>query len=75
MKILFQDVPDVEALLQPDKGKPASISLEELHLPVAIYTETMDSLKQSHEALPLPARRFLEWNVGLLKRFVRASTN
>lgn len=33
MKILFQEVSDAEAMLNPESGQASSLSLEELELP------------------------------------------
>jgi len=69
MKVFFQDVSDVESLLQPETGKAASFSLEELHLSTSIFEGVVGSLRLSHKTLPSSARNFREWNVGFLKRY------
>ncbi|KAB8237068.1 HECT-type E3 ubiquitin transferase [Aspergillus alliaceus] len=38
MKILFQDVTNVDEMLQPDRGKASSLSLEELRLPSGVLS-------------------------------------
>lgn len=74
LKVFYQDVSNVEGLLEPEKGRPAPISLEELFLPMSIFTEVVESLRRSNGILPLSARMFQEWNVGFLSRFERAKS-
>lgn len=75
MKVFYQDVSDVDGLLNPggpdESGTRAatSFSLEELELPGSIYEEILHVLARSNEMLPVSARRFREWKVGLLSRF------
>lgn len=71
MKVLFQDVPDVEELLSPGPGKVTSLSLEELELPAKMLNAVSDMLVGRNNMLPLSARGFREWRVGLLNRFER----
>jgi ubiquitin-protein ligase E3 D len=68
MKVLYQNVSDVEGILEPDNGAPAPLSLEELFLPENIYDELARSLAYSNNLLPVSARIFREWNVALLER-------
>jgi hypothetical protein len=71
MKVFYQDVADVETLLEPEKGTPLPISLEELFLPVSIWNELISSLHDSNKMLPMSARVFREWKIGFLCRFER----
>ncbi|BDD63502.1 hypothetical protein MAP00_008383 [Monascus purpureus] len=77
MKVFYQDVPDVEALLYPERdgrepGTSSSpFSLDELELPSQTFVEISRVLTGSSGMLPLSARRFREWRVGLLGRFER----
>ncbi|KAL1859311.1 hypothetical protein Plec18167_006735 [Paecilomyces lecythidis] len=74
MKAFFQHVSDVEKILEPELGKPASMSLEELYLPMSIYEDLSSALSQSNEMLPASARNFREWKVGFLNRLDRKHT-
>ncbi|KAJ5110961.1 hypothetical protein N7532_001496 [Penicillium argentinense] len=74
MKVLFQHTEDVDKLLAPELGKVSPLSVEELELPQFIFQTILQDLRRSNEMLPLSARRFNEWNVGLLSRFSREKT-
>lgn len=71
MKVFFQEREDVEELLHPEVGKVTPLSVEELELPSMIFLELSDALRRSNLMLPLSARRFQEWHVGLLSRYHR----
>jgi len=71
MKVLYQRVSDVATLLSPENGVSTSTSLEDLFLPLNIYEGVRLALEKSNEMLPVSARRFREWDVGLLDRFER----
>ena len=71
MKVFYQRSPDVDELLHPEIGNPSPLSVEELELPSMIFEAMSQALTGSNEMLPLSARRFNEWNVGLLSRFRR----
>lgn len=71
MKVFYQKSPDVDELLHPEIGNPSPLSVEELELPSMIFEAMSQALTGSNEMLPLSARRFNEWNVGLLSRFRR----
>jgi hypothetical protein len=71
IKVLYQRIPDVATLLNPDQAFPASTSVEELCLPLNIYEAIRLALEQSNEMLPVSARRFRDWDVALLDRFER----
>ncbi|ODM15116.1 hypothetical protein SI65_09355 [Aspergillus cristatus] len=72
MKILFQETSTVEDLLSPENGKPSSLSLEELKLPSDIYKSVYQTLVERNAMLPVSARGFREWRVGILERFERS---
>ncbi|KAJ5965940.1 hypothetical protein N7481_012654, partial [Penicillium waksmanii] len=74
MKVFYQNVDDVDKLLSPELGKVSPLSVEELELPSSILQSLSFSLEKSNNMLPLSARRFNEWHVGLLSRFSREQT-
>ncbi|KAK2741757.1 hypothetical protein FQN57_005501 [Myotisia sp. PD_48] len=69
LKVFFQSIPDVQSLVNPAIGTPAAASLEEILLPWSIYTEAKSILTESNSTLPPSARKFKEWDVGLLNLF------
>jgi hypothetical protein len=69
MKVLYQELANVEKILEPEMGTAVPLSLEELFLPATIYGELIESLKQSTGVLPVSARIFREWNVAFLSRY------
>lgn len=71
MKILFQEVSDAEAMLNPESGQASSLSLEELELPSNIFAAVRQALVDSNGMLPMSARSFREWRVGILDRYER----
>ncbi|OQE18964.1 hypothetical protein PENFLA_c020G02284 [Penicillium flavigenum] len=71
MKVFYQTSPDVDVLLHPEIGHPSPLSVEELELPSMIFEAMSQALTKSNQMLPLSARRFNEWQVGLLSRFRR----
>ncbi|GMG26871.1 unnamed protein product [Aspergillus oryzae] len=71
MKILFQDVVDVDGMLHPDRGKASSLSLEELRLPSSVLSAIVKTLKSRNMMLPKSAREFREWKVGIMHRHDR----
>lgn len=75
MKILYQETSNTEDLLSPENGKPSSLSLEELELPSDIYKSVYQTLGERNAMLPVSARRFREWKVGILERFERLNTD
>ncbi|KAJ5930615.1 hypothetical protein N7466_006108 [Penicillium verhagenii] len=75
MKVLFQTTEDVDSMLNRDMGRPSPLSLEELELPSMIYQALWIALTRSNQMLPLSARNFNEWTVGLLDRYSRATRN
>ncbi|KAJ5738384.1 hypothetical protein N7493_001539 [Penicillium malachiteum] len=70
MKVLFQTVDDIDPFLMDDTGTP-SLALEEVIFPAMGFQAVSDALLRSNSILPLSARRFNEWNVGLLDLFSR----
>lgn len=64
MKILYQQVANARDVL--DKQHT---SVEELTLPVHVLESIRASLEESTALLPLSARKFQNWDVGLLARF------
>ena len=63
MKIFYQEVEDPLKLLDEHNS-----TLEELALPVQELDELKQTLAESAEILPLSARVFQDWQVGLLDR-------
>ncbi|KAJ8104581.1 hypothetical protein OPT61_g10681 [Boeremia exigua] len=53
--------------LQP--GEPESATIEDVEFPRELYEELESSLDESQGVLPATARKFKEWEVGLLERF------
>ncbi|KAJ5970930.1 uncharacterized protein N7479_000848 [Penicillium vulpinum] len=74
MKVFYQNSLDVDELLHPEIGNPSPLSVEELELPSMIFEAMSQALTRSNKMLPLSARRFNEWHVGLLSRFRRQKT-
>lgn len=50
-------------------GEPESTTIEEVEFPEELYGELESSLDESQDVLPATARKFQEWDVGLLERF------
>lgn len=71
MKVLFQKTGNIEELLNPENGKASSLSLEELELPDSIFKRLYYVLAERNAMLPVSAREFREWRVGILDRFER----
>ncbi|KAJ6087172.1 hypothetical protein N7467_006086 [Penicillium canescens] len=71
MKVFYQDCADVDGLLHPEIGNPSPLSVEELELPSMVFEALSTALRGSNSMLPLSARRFGEWDIGLLSRFRR----
>ncbi|GFG06020.1 uncharacterized protein C1734.10c [Aspergillus udagawae] len=70
MKVLFQEIEDVDSILNPGTGS-LSLSLEEVRVPASVYEAVERDLKIRNEMLPASAREFREWRVGALHRFER----
>lgn len=71
MKVLFQTVEDVDAMLHPESGKSSSLSLDELRLPSHVFSAVSKALADSSDMLPMSARNFREWRVSVMHRFDR----
>ncbi|PGH09669.1 hypothetical protein AJ79_05635 [Helicocarpus griseus UAMH5409] len=69
MKIFYQEVPDIQLMLNPPQGAPSPAALEDLGLPANIYDSMKRQLEESSHILPVSARQFREWRVGLFSRF------
>ncbi|KLJ09704.1 hypothetical protein EMPG_14877 [Blastomyces silverae] len=69
MKILYQEVPDIQLMLNPAQGLPSPTALEDVSLPPSIYDDMKEALEKSSETLPISARQFREWRVGLFSRY------
>lgn len=50
-------------------GEPESANVEDVALPKILFEELGLALRNSQKLLPLNARTFKHWNVGLLERF------
>lgn len=55
------------APLQP--GEPESATIEDAEFPRELFQELEKDLNESQDVLPATARKFQEWDVGLLERF------
>lgn len=71
MKVFFQYIDDKTDLLSPDSGTATPLSLEELELPEKIFKAVVKTLEERNGILPVSARMFREWKVGILNRFER----
>ncbi|KAK2823869.1 hypothetical protein FQN49_007537 [Arthroderma sp. PD_2] len=69
LKVFYQDVANVQSLVNPELGMPSAASLEELRLPLDIYDCIKGVLERSTGLLPPSGRKFKEWEVGLLDLF------
>ena len=67
MKTFYQDIRDPQKMLDDH-----SSTLEEVFVPAEVLTELSEMLKRSTKILPPIARRFQEWEVGLLSRLDRS---
>ena len=61
MKIFYREINDPQRILDSN-----ATSIEELSLPDNAKDEFYHALRESTESLPVPARKFQDWNVGLL---------
>lgn len=71
MKVFYQDLSasKVQSLLANDLGERQQTSLGELDLhSKSILDDLRSSLKRSTEMLPVLARKFQEWDVGMMHR-------
>ncbi|RAH66962.1 HECT-type E3 ubiquitin transferase [Aspergillus aculeatinus CBS 121060] len=69
MKVFFQPLHNVEQTLHPEVGKPSTtLALEEVRLPEETYRAFEEVLHRRNAMLPVSARVFREWRVGILHR-------
>ncbi|EAW09387.1 HECT-type E3 ubiquitin transferase [Aspergillus clavatus NRRL 1] len=68
VKIFFQEIADVDSFLDPGRGRPALLSVEEVRVPVDVMRELRGVLEERNAMLPGSAREFREWRVGMLHR-------
>jgi len=66
-KIFYRPISDQECANMLGK---ASMSVEEVQLPTEVMTNLVETLWRSTIAIPESARKFREWDVGFLERFV-----
>lgn len=64
MKVFWQPIRNAEEVLRKQ-----GLSVEELSFPSIVTQVLFDTLRASATLLPASARKFQEWNVGLLERF------
>jgi hypothetical protein len=64
MKIFFRDISDKEAEGMVDSGK-----LEEIMLPLEAIVDIRSLLQESGTLLPPSARKFRDWDVGVLEKY------
>lgn len=63
MKLYYKTVPNPEELLEQQSSK-----IDELQLPMEVFQTLRSDLESSTQLLPVPARKFQDWVVGLLER-------
>jgi hypothetical protein len=66
-KIFYRLISDQECAAMLEN---ASTSFEEVQLPTEVMADLVETLGRSTIAIPEGARKFREWNVGFLERFV-----
>jgi ubiquitin-protein ligase E3 D len=66
-KIFYRPISDQECAGMLEK---ANVSVEEVQLPTGVMTDLVETLRRSTIAIPESARKFREWDVGFLERFV-----
>ncbi|KAJ5116435.1 hypothetical protein N7456_000783 [Penicillium angulare] len=71
MKVFFQTTEDIDSILTRDTDLSSPLSMEELELPPMVLQTLTNALLKSHGMLPLSARTFTEWKIGLLNRYSR----
>lgn len=76
MKVFYQPLSStkLQSLLNPESGKAAPTSLEELPLPKEVYEVVKRGLEASNLVFPLSAREFKEWKTGLLDVYEEEKT-
>ncbi|KAI9778508.1 MAG: hypothetical protein M1839_008038 [Geoglossum umbratile] len=72
MKVFYQEL-DNAAIDQHNNIKSENVlsspSSEEVYLPLHIHQELLKRLHESNQSLPAPARKYQQWDIGLLERF------
>lgn len=63
MKLYYKTLPNPEELLEQQSSK-----IDELQLPIEVFQTLRSDLESSTQLLPVPARKFQDWVVGLLER-------
>lgn len=63
MKLYYNTVQNPEELLEQQSSK-----IDELQLPTEVFQTLQSDIKSSTQLLPVPARKFQDWDVGLLER-------
>jgi hypothetical protein len=66
MKVFYKSISNAKEVLEKN-----SFSHEELLFPDNVFEALRHALEESRGLLPESARKFQEWNVGLLERFGR----
>ena len=64
MKIFYKTITNAAEVIEKNQ-----FSHEQLIFPSNLFQDLKDNLVESGELLPESARKFQEWNIGLLKRF------
>ena len=65
MKVFYKH----ETWAPPQPGEPEKADVEEVVFPKGLFEELDRVLKVSQRVLPVGARKFQGWEVGLLERF------
>lgn len=65
MKIFYQH----QTYTSPKPGESESASVEEVVFPKELFETLVSALEESQRILPVVARHFQGWQVGLLERF------
>ena len=63
MKIYYKIVQNSEELFEQQ-----CLNIDELQLPIEVVQTLHSEIKSSTQLLPAPARKFQDWDVGLLER-------
>ncbi|KAH7123914.1 ubiquitin-conjugating enzyme E2-binding protein [Dendryphion nanum] len=71
MKVFFEE----KTYNPPKAGEPESATVEDVAFPKTLFEELGRALKDSQRFLPLDARQFKGWDVGLLERFKVVEVN
>lgn len=63
IKLYYKTVHNPEELLEQQ-----NLKIDELQLPTEVFQALRSDIKSSTQLLPVPARKFQDWDVGLLER-------